>query len=304
MNFDNFFWLHDLPGTPRFDSFIHNDKNLVSRQQKWRTIHNPNKAMRVLHKRFLAWLESRHVPLPNATGSRKRMSPIKNVLRHQGNRYFYLLDIKDAYGSVDNIRLSALLCSLDARLQGQEESLEEFLAYNFLETLEGGLITGGVASPALWNHYAGILLDRPLKAICDQYGLVYTRYVDDITISSVEPIGKRKKRAIRNLFETVEFPTNHRKAKYYDLKQQAIVITGVGLEWKTRTFLPRHYVDRIEGLLHQAITKGGISRQRILGVMSVFWAVTNKNTMNQSEHRLVRRYYDALRAIPKHSTHL
>jgi len=298
MFFDNILRLHDLAGEPKFNTFTLHDRNVVSGQRKRRTIHNPNEAMRVLHRRFLVWLRGRWVSLPNATGARKRSSPLKNVRRHQHNRHFYLLDIKDAYGHVDGEKLAPLLCGLDQRLAGQETAMLEFLAYNFLENIECALITGAPASPELYNHYAGILLDRDLQALCGQYGLTYTRYVDDIVISSpTEPIGKRKRRAIRELIEAAGFPLNHAKAKVCDLQRQPIVITGVGLQWKAKTFLPRGYLRRLRGLLHHALHQGYISPAKINGMMGVFWAVTSRYDMNATERKLAKQYRDTMRAL-------
>jgi RNA-directed DNA polymerase len=298
MLFDNMLRLHNLPGKPKFDTFTLHDRNVVSGQRKRRTIHSPNKAMRLLHKRFLGWLRGRWIPLPNATGARKWSSPLKNVQCHQHNRHFYLLDIKNAYGHIDSERLASLLCGFDQRLAGQEAAMLEFLAYNFTENTKCALITGAPASPELYNHYAGILLDRDLQTLCDQYGLTYTRYIDDIAISSpTEPIGKRKRRAIRELIETASFPLNHHKARVCDLQQQPIVITGVGLQWKAKTFLPRGYLRRLRGLLHRALHQGGISKAKINGMMGVFWAVTSKYGMNATERKLVKQYRDTILAL-------
>jgi hypothetical protein len=174
----------------------------------------------------------------------------------------------------------------------------EFLARGFLDEAERALITGAPASPELYNHYAGILLDRDLRALCDRHGLTYTRYIDDIAISSgTEPIGKRKRRAVCNLIEGAGFPINHAKAKVCDLIQQPIVITGVGLQWKAKTFLPRGYLRWLRGLLHRALHKGDISAARINGMMGVFWAVTSKCSMNATERKLAKQYRETMLAL-------
>lgn len=290
MLFENVFTLSNLPGVPDFHCFMMDDNNLVSGSRKYRRVNNPNQAMRMLHNRFLRWLRGRRIILPNATGGRKHSSPLKNVLRHERNRYFYLLDIQNAYLHVDTGRLAGVLCSFDSRLNGQEEQMRYFLAHRFTENLEDGLITGANASVDLYNHYAGVLLDRDLQALCEQYGLTFTRYVDDITISSPEPIGKRKRRAIRDLIEKNGFPLNHAKTKVCDLQKESIVICGVGLRWKGRVFLPRNYLRKLRGIMHRAVRKGDISLSVITGMMGVFWAVTNKNCMNAIERRLVTQY--------------
>lgn len=299
MLFENILRLHDLPGIPSFRPFELDDINPLSGSRKQRVLYDPNPAMRTLHRRFLIWLRSRWISLPCATGARKGASPVRNVQRHQSQRYFCLLDIESAYWNVDGKKLAQVICSFDERLQGREAEVQDFLSRHFLHCLAGGLITGAPASPEIYNHYAGALLDRDLRALCRRFGLIYTRYLDDITISSQsEPIGKRKRRAIRDLIINAGFPLNHAKSKVCDLKKQPLVITGVGLEWPGRIFLPRRYLRRLRGVLHRAVRHGNISRSKLNGMMGVFWAATDPGRLNAAERKITQCYQEALAIKP------
>ena len=65
---------------------------------------------------------------------------------------------------------------------------------------------------------------------------------------------------------------NHRKSKVRDLKKGPIVITGIGLEFGGRLFVPSHYRRKIKGLLHNAV-KGNIPRPVIDGHMGVLKSI-------------------------------
>lgn len=275
---------------PTFRRFQFVDWNPLRQTVKYRTLYAPNKTMFSLQRRFLLWLRSRQIHLPCAYGSRKGCSPLLNVKRHQWNRYFYLLDISNAYQNIEARKLAELVCDCDSSLIGEEDKMHEFLQQYFLLPDGGGLATGGPASPDLYNLYAGILLDRRLQELCKQYGITYTRYLDDLTFSSKGPIGPRKRLAIRRLIQSCGFPLNLNKCVKADILKQAVVINGIGLKGKGRIFLPRHYLRRLRGLLHLATFTTAISSPKVQGMMGVFFSITDRNCMNRSEWKVLKAY--------------
>ena len=141
--------LEGLSGEPTFSVFYLDDVNRISRSMKRRCIHNPNEAMRTLHKRLIVYLRSLRLSLPFATGAVKGWSPKKNALCHQWNRYFYLTDIAHAYQSVNVIRMAEVLAELETQPVCADDfgRLISFLRRHFFA--EEGLTVGGPASPDL-----------------------------------------------------------------------------------------------------------------------------------------------------------
>ena len=152
----------------------------------------------------------------------------------------------------------------------------------------GGLIIGAPASPALFNLYAGVLLDEPLGALCAKWGVTYTRYLDDFTFSAPEgnPIGEKKRRAIREVIARAGFEVSHRKSAVYDLRKGAIIINGVGLEHGGRIFCPRHYTEKIKGVMLLRLGRRNVSREVVSGMMGVFHDLTRGRRMNRTEQKL------------------
>lgn len=280
----------DLPGQPRFHRFRHRDVNPLGGYKKERWIHAPNKAMRVIHERLMAVIASQAYALPYASCGAPGNSPLRNVLRHRRSRYFYLTDLRSAYHQVDMFSLAILLCTLIPEFYGLEEETEAFLKRYCHDPHEGGLRTGANSSVMLFNLFAGVMIDSqlPLK----EYGLTYSRYLDDLTFSAKKaPIGWRKRRAIRQVIEAAGFPINHRKSHVLDLKKSPIVINGIALERGGRIFLPRHYLRKLRGMIHLA-RQDRLDEQLVFGRMGVFMAVTHRDLrkMRNIERRLMDDY--------------
>lgn len=245
-------------GEATFRDFLLVDVNPLGGRTKRRRISAPNPAMKAVHKRLIKYLRGLPVDLSAATGARKGHSPITNIIPHRHNRYFLLLDIKNAYETVDLDRLIEVFLGLDPDIPRDSlfgsELLKNFLgAFCFAET--GGLRTGAPASPDLYNIYLAVLLDYDLSELCRKYGLTYTRYLDDITLSSKTVIGTRKRKAILSLIRSAGLVIHDSKTQLLDLKRGSVKITGFTLTSDRRIILPRSYLGKIRGFLHKAISQ-------------------------------------------------
>lgn len=290
MLFNNF--LKDLPEKPDFEDFFIDDINPLSGILQSRHIHAPNDSMRLLHQRLVTHLRGLNLKLPFATGARPGDSPRHHVTRHRYNRYFYLVDIARAYQSVNIKKLAELLCILDKKNLKEEEEVLKFLQ-QYCSTPRGGLVIGAPASPDFFNIYAGVLADQPMGEVCKKYNLTYGRYLDDFLFSSKRvPIGKRKRRAIRQIIEKTGFKINHGKSAVYDLCKGPIFINGIGLEYGGRIFLPRHYLRRIKGAIYSAMRGSVLSptENQISGMMGVFRDITSEWDKNKTEYNLLHKY--------------
>ncbi|MBW4061424.1 hypothetical protein HJC99_02540 [Candidatus Saccharibacteria bacterium] len=299
--FDN---LSDLLGDePSFRVHRLRDENKVSGVTKWRTIHAPNDPMRKLHSRMivdLRLLQTKvHGRSPYATAVLPGSSPRRNVERHRGKRYLYLLDLHSAYLYVKGGELAFILCTLAAQRDGylvadpsELSSTHDFLKRYCLGTT-GGLLTGAPASPDLFNIYAGELIDQRLAPRLKRWGLTYSRYIDDLTFSSNEPIGERKRRAIRDVIAAAGFDISYRKAKVYDLAKGPVQINGIGLDLTGRTYVPRKYLGKVNGILHLA-RYGMIKPAKVAGYMGVYWTATPRSHQgrNRAECHTLELFHD------------
>lgn len=294
MLFDKFTADLDCFSPPIFLARILSDKNPVSGAQKRRKIESPNESMRIIHDRFLRYLRRLPLKYSYATGCLPGNSPLKNVQRHRLHRYFYLIDLKNAYSRVEINRLAEILCKTDPFLNNQESAVRLFLE-TYCISQSGGLVVGGPASPDLFNLYCLYLIDNVLEESLRGCGLIYSRYLDDLVFSGNEPISRADRKQIRYVIENAGFAINHRKSKVVDLKKGPISMNGIGLEFKGRVFLPRHFSRRLSGLIHHGLAGNLELRSKIEGAMSVFWAVAERKNLNRTEKKIVRKYREFLK---------
>lgn len=247
--------LGSLGGRPIMDFFW---KDVAGKR---RLIGRPNKAMRVLHELFKRYILDGVMStgrigygvrkLPSATGCVMGSNPTRNAQKHIKQRFFYITDLKSAYPSVDLERLALLVTFLarsadyasDISLlfftDGDTKELREtplfremldLLVCHFSGMYGKGLAVGGPLSPYLMNLYCEVYLDSRLRWWCENRGIVYTRYVDDLVFSSSQFIGEEERREIRRFVSSARHEVNHRKSKVLDLHKGTVFVTKVGLE--------------------------------------------------------------------------
>ncbi len=271
---------YGLPEEPKFQFRIHRDDNFQSRQTKYRLIGNPNEGMRLIHKRFLRFLNSLHIHMPLATGCVKGSDPTRNVLAHRGNVLFYIVDLSRAYQHVELNKMVEALCAVVPALNNFRSHVSEFLRrYCFLQNGDSlGLVTGSLSSPFLFNIYSHHFIDRRIleKMQGEWSHLRVTRFLDDIAFSSplVLDFGERRRRIMRKFVTDAGFPINYRKCQLVDLHKGPVMLTGLRMDIDGRIMIPGHYRRRIRGLLHLARQHPElVSKEKIHGTMGAFLGV-------------------------------
>lgn len=279
-----------LGGEPAFRVFGIQDRNPLSkRTKKRRRLEAPNEPMRIIHRRLIQYLRSLNFPMPHATACRPGDSPLKNVQHHRHHRFFYLIDLHNAYQNVRVAKLAGVVRIVDAQLKGSFWEIRRFLSQYCMSRF-GGLAAGAPASPDLFNMYCAVLLDRPLARVCGRYGLTYTRYLDDLTFSANHTISRRATNAICRIVREARFQPHDYKTQRHDLVAETLIINGIGLELGGRIFVPPFYIQYIRGLLNLGL-QGDLSLlPEIQGAMSVFFGVVNRHKPTAIEGKVLRDY--------------
>lgn len=149
------------------------------------------------------------------TGSIKKRSGVINGKIHAGNKYYLQTDLSSFYSFVTSKMVYDALKQL-----GFSKDVNR--AITRLCTYKGHLGQGPNTSPFLAN-LVGLVLDKPLLNFCANNNLIYSRYVDDITISSKEDF-KVIVPELLNEILMAKFQYNHSKTFY---KVNTIETTGV-----------------------------------------------------------------------------
>jgi hypothetical protein len=293
-------------GKPEYRVFQLRDKNPLAGTTKIRKISAPNEAMEVICRVFYGVIRLRlahhKIQFPYSTAILPGTSPLKNVLRHIGNRYFYLLDIKDFYLGISGEQIVPCLLELMPNF-AKRSDLANFLD-SYCLSEEKVLRIGAPASPDLANIVAACLLDEPLSALVGKYGMTYSRYLDDLTFSSNFPIGKRKRRAIRDEILASGFKISSKKSVYADIYKKPITITGIGLRDDGKIFLKRSFLKKILGLMYLLENDNAPVRTNhrngreidpaniVKGLVAAFWSTVpaGGRELNALEKKIIRKY--------------
>lgn len=145
-----------------------------------REIRQPRKDLKGIQAWILRNILDKLNPSPYATAYIKKRNILGNVSPHCINRYFICLDLEDFFPSISIRRVTKVFF-----LIGYSKKAASILA--MLCTCSGSLPQGAVTSPSLSNLIAA-KLDRRIVGYASRRNIIYTRYADDITLSSNNPI--------------------------------------------------------------------------------------------------------------------
>ena len=143
-----------------------------------RIIEAPNKQLKYIQKKLNAILEYIYQPKISTHGYVKTKSVVTNAYPHIGKAIVVNLDIEDFFSSIHFGRILGLFQKQPFNFNKTiAKSLATFVCYN------RRLPQGAPTSPVISNFIARTL-DNDLIKLCARYKLIYTRYCDDITIST------------------------------------------------------------------------------------------------------------------------
>jgi len=112
----------------------------------------------------------------------KEKSVLTAVKAHSSNKYFFLTDIKDFFVSVKTEHVLHILTRDKAHIPITDFDRYIETIVNFI-TFSGSIPVGFPTSPSLSNSFL-MEFDIALENYCCKHGFIYTRYSDDIVISS------------------------------------------------------------------------------------------------------------------------
>lgn len=170
-----------------------------------------------------------------AFGGIKRRDNILNAKMHQGNKYFFNTDLRNFYPGISHIQINKMFID-----RGYPTKIASILTK--LTTYKGMLPQGTPTSPYLAN-LAFVPAGLELQALALKYGLTFTTFVDDITLSSKTDF-QFLDTEITNIITSKGFKISHDKTFYQTSKPKVtnIIVAPNGL------YLSDSYKAKIEGL--------------------------------------------------------
>ena len=153
--------------------------NISKRSGKVRTISAPDYRLKMLQQKISRSLSDLYVSRKPVHGFVRDRSVRSNAESHLRRKFILNVDIKDFFPAITEQRVQGLLESI-----GMASDVAETIAR--LCTNNGCLPQGAPSSPVISNMIC-FRLDKSLMEFSKEHRLLYTRYADDITLSSFQP---------------------------------------------------------------------------------------------------------------------
>ena len=208
-------------------------------------------------------LKAIYVPSPCAMGFVEGRSVVTNAQVHINQNYVFNIDLKDFFPSVEQARvwkrlqvkpynipstiasLIAGLCSMRMSRETIKEEAEHELDKKYVYVLPQGAPT----SPILTNMVCD-KLDYYLSGLAKRFGLIYSRYADDITFSSKHYVYAKDgdfRTELKRILSEQGFTINHGKTRL-QRKNERQEVTGIVVSEKLN--VTQKYMREIRTILH------------------------------------------------------
>ncbi|MBS1302154.1 reverse transcriptase domain-containing protein [Loktanella sp. SALINAS62] len=234
--------------------------DISKKSGKNRLISAPDDRLKMLQKKIACSLSNLYKPRNPVHGFVPDRSVRTNAESHLRRRFILNVDLKNFFPTITEARVQGLLESL-----GIDTDVAAIVAR--ICSNNGCLPQGAPSSPAISNMIC-LRLDKTLINFSKEHRLLYTRYADDITLSSFQPLtalfeGDRPDPGrlaleklsddLRMIFKKNGFELNPEKVHYAD-KNSRRMVTGIKINEGLN--VDRRYVRNVRSVLFRVETTG------------------------------------------------
>src|SRR5258706_1739758 len=159
----------------------YNHFEIPKRSGGMRAIHSPNGLLRELQDKLHRDFQTLYQGHPSAHGFILHRSVATNAADHTGKRWVLNVDLENFFPSINFGRIRGLFMKPPFEMGPAAATVCAQVV-----TFRNGLPQGAPTSPVLSNFIAAPL-DGRLRRLARQHKLVYSRYADDITLSTDLP---------------------------------------------------------------------------------------------------------------------
>jgi RNA-directed DNA polymerase len=242
-------------------SYIH--YTIPKKKSGKREIYAPQEDLKYLQKRLNYFLQGYYLCIcpnevhgfviqPNYLG--KACNILENAKPHVKKKYVLNIDLEDFFPSISAKRVKELFLSDVFDFNEQIAT-----ALTLLTTFKGKLPIGAPTSPAISNFIC-LPLDKDLLEFSTLHDLTYTRYADDLTLSSNSQITSDHVLDIINIIHEHRFNINEKKLRLQTSNQKQSV---TGLTVNDKVNVDRKLLRKVRAMLHDLTINGvDIATQR------------------------------------------
>lgn len=208
------------------------------------------------------------LPVSSAASAYKKGDSIKkNAQLHRHSEYILHADIRSFFPSIRASMLKTLLRSNKAIFDDMgldlEESLSDIQAICFRN---GVLCIGSVSSPSISNIVM-YSFDTTMLEYCRANEYIYSRYADDIYISSKHYINPSVLAFLQNELAKYNFKLNDSKTRFSSSKSRRKV-TGLVITNDSQISIGTERRNQIKKMVYDKLIHGRGDSNQILGYLS------------------------------------
>lgn len=254
---------HELKKIRWFRQRMYHTFELAKGDGKSRQIQAPDPRLKYLQRSLLPLLEKLYRVRNPVHGFVRGKSVKTNAIAHLRRRHLLNIDLHDFFGSITENRVVGVLEAIGI-------ASEVAATIGYICCLPGSLPQGAPTSPLLSNMVC-FRLDRELLRFAKEARCIYTRYADDISLSSHQPLTAVFEGSLPsagnfplgmldpellNIIKSNGFELNPDKAHYADRNSRRMV---TGLKVNELLNVDRRYVRNLRAMLY-SIEQFGLTK--------------------------------------------
>lgn len=247
---------------------------LKKKNGKIRRIHAPDQLLKRKQNAIRRKILMKFSPSKYAKAYVRRRTLVDNASPHVGKRYLLKLDISDFFGSIRFEQVYA------AVFHSKHFSRQVGMLLTTLCCYKGVLPQGAPTSPALSNLVMRNFDDN-IGQWCESRGISYTRYSDDMTFSSNEPLYPVYQK-VKAMLQESGFRLNEKKTHFVtNASRQSVT----GLTVNEKVAVSREYKRRVRQQVYYALKFMDISieeKHRLIGKIHFILQIEPDNTQFQT----------------------
>ena len=230
-----------------------------------RRIQHPNPELKTLQYWCVHNIFS-YLPVSNcAYAYIKRKSIKQNAFTHHNGRFILHLDITDFFESITSQHVKDVL----VKNKGLFKNFDVVAALDEITRIclrRNHLCIGAVSSPMISNVIM-YDFDNEMEQYCESKKLTYTRYADDIYVSSSEFIDKDVLNYFKTHLKRMNFFINMNKTRFMSSKNRKAV-TGIVLTHDKKISVGLEMKKKVKSMIYNKMVKGIGESERIMGYLS------------------------------------
>lgn len=233
-------------------------------------------------------------------GFEKHKSIVSHTQKHKDSKYFFKTDIKGAFPSINQRDVNSILSiylqmsfivikTYGNLIYGKDIYKNYKLIKNYSNQIanmysnilapQEELLTGTSLSPFILNQYL-LSFDKRLNTYCNKRGYIYSRYADDILISSSKALPREVRNYVRYNLQDFHMVMNDKKTKFQTYKQKN-VITGIVVSYNKETCqgdvgIGYDKFNQLKKSLYQLPKMSDKERNQTLGMLSYLESVNKE----------------------------